>query len=199
MPSAAILAGGRASRFGGRDKGALIVNGRTILDRQLSALDGLADLIDDLLIVGAPRPVGSRDCRFVSDRLAGRGPLGGLEAALSSARHEHVLLLACDMPFLTGPFLRFLLEMPPDVDVSVPRTERGYHPLCAVYSRRCLAAVTRRLNEDRLKLSGLLDEVRVRVVEQDGIEQFGRSGRLLANVNTPAELDDLEALLGHEV
>ncbi len=71
--------------------------------------------------------------------------------------------------------------------------------MCAVYSRRCLAAVTRRLNEDRLKLSGLLDEVRVRVVEQDGIEQFGRSGRLLANVNTPAELDDLEALLGHEV
>jgi molybdopterin-guanine dinucleotide biosynthesis protein A len=40
VPSAAILAGGRASRFGGRDKSALIVNGRTILDRQLSALDG---------------------------------------------------------------------------------------------------------------------------------------------------------------
>jgi hypothetical protein len=42
-------------------------------------------------------------------------------------------------------------------------------------------------------------QVRAHVVEQDGIEQFGRSGRLLANVNTPAELDDLEALLGHEV
>jgi molybdopterin-guanine dinucleotide biosynthesis protein A len=199
VPSAAILAGGRASRFGGRDKSALIVNGRTILDRQLSALDGLADLIDDLMIVGAPRPVGGRECRFVNDRLAGCGPLGGLEAALLSARQEHVLLLACDMPFLSQPFLRFLLELPPDADVSVPRTERGYHPLCAVYSRRCLSAVTRRLNEGRLKLSGLLDEVRVRVVEQDGIEQFGRSGRLLANVNTPAELDDLEALLGHEV
>jgi molybdopterin-guanine dinucleotide biosynthesis protein A len=38
MPSAAILAGGRASRFGGRDKSALVVEGQPILDRPLAAL-----------------------------------------------------------------------------------------------------------------------------------------------------------------
>ena len=48
MPSAAILAGGHARRFGGRDKSALVV-GPTILERQLPVLAGLAD---DIMIVG---------------------------------------------------------------------------------------------------------------------------------------------------
>ena len=38
MPSAAILNGGRATRFGGCDKGALLVGGRSIRDRQLQEL-----------------------------------------------------------------------------------------------------------------------------------------------------------------
>src|SRR6185436_7857529 len=47
--SAAILAGGQATRFGGRDKSRLLVDGHTILDRQLGAL---APLIDDVMIIG---------------------------------------------------------------------------------------------------------------------------------------------------
>ena len=57
--SAAILAGGQATRFGGRDKSALLVDGRTILDRQLAAL---APLTDDLMIVG-DRDVAARAIR----------------------------------------------------------------------------------------------------------------------------------------
>ena len=58
MASAAILAGGRASRFGGRDKSALVVGGRSILDRQVEELAQVAD--DVMLVVGeeAPAPAG---------------------------------------------------------------------------------------------------------------------------------------------
>src|SRR5436189_293716 len=45
---AAILVGGRAQRFGCRDKSALVVGGRTILDRQLEAV---AQVTDDLMFV----------------------------------------------------------------------------------------------------------------------------------------------------
>jgi molybdopterin-guanine dinucleotide biosynthesis protein A len=38
MHSVAILAGGDARRFGGRDKSALVVDGRTILERQIAEL-----------------------------------------------------------------------------------------------------------------------------------------------------------------
>ena len=48
MFSAAILNGGQATRFGGRDKSALIVDGRTIRDRQIAELSLLTD---DILVV----------------------------------------------------------------------------------------------------------------------------------------------------
>jgi len=49
-----------------------------------------------------------------------------------------------------------------------------------------------------LKMVELFDDLRVHVVEPEDIAPYGGE-RLLANVNTPDELHDLEALLGHEL
>ena len=47
MPkTAAILVGGRGRRFGGLDKSQLRIGGRTVLDRQVSALTGVVDRTD---------------------------------------------------------------------------------------------------------------------------------------------------------
>ncbi|HEV3140712.1 MAG TPA: NTP transferase domain-containing protein, partial [Vicinamibacterales bacterium] len=65
--SAAILAGGRATRFGGRDKSAIVIDpqeGRTILDRQI---DALRPLTDDIMIVGRPA---HPSARTIADRIA---------------------------------------------------------------------------------------------------------------------------------
>ena len=132
MASAAILAGGRASRFGGRDKSALVVGGRSILDRQVEELAQVAD--DVMLVVGEEAPAPRSDLRLVRDRVSGCGPLGGLDAALAAARHDALLLVACDMPFITARLLGHLLALTAEADAIVPRTERGYHPLCAAYT-----------------------------------------------------------------
>jgi len=197
MPSAAILAGGRARRFGGRDKSRLVVDGRSILDRQIAELSALAD---EILIVGptrmwdAPVPAG---VGLVADRLADCGPLGGLDAAFGAARHDTIVLVACDMPFVTAGLLGHLLSVVDGADAAVPRTDRGYHPLCAVYTRRCAPEVAQLLAENRLAMQELLERVRLREVGLDEIERFGPAARLLANVNSPAEFDELHALPGH--
>ena len=49
MPTAAILAGGRAARFGGGDKRALVIEGRSILERQI--VERLR-VTDDVLLAG---------------------------------------------------------------------------------------------------------------------------------------------------
>jgi molybdopterin-guanine dinucleotide biosynthesis protein A len=57
-------------------------------------------------------------------------PLGGLHAALSETHPRVVVIVACDMPFVSAPLIRGLLAVAasPDLpDVVVPRTERGYH------------------------------------------------------------------------
>jgi molybdopterin-guanine dinucleotide biosynthesis protein A len=190
MTSAAILAGGQARRFEGRDKGALVVDGRTIRARQL---DALAAVSDDILIVeriGQPPASASAGVRFVADRLEDCGPLAGLETALREARHDRVIVVAGDMPFLTASFLAHvaaMAERTQEADVVVPRTESGYHPLCAVYARRVLPVVTRHLRDRRFAMTDLVGALRRLEIPGADLDAFGGAPRLLANVNTAAE------------
>jgi molybdopterin-guanine dinucleotide biosynthesis protein A len=196
--SAAILTGGQATRFGGRDKSALVVGGRSILDRQLGELSSLTD---DVMIVSqdGARAFPASRVRTIRDLVPGCGPLGGLHAALTAARDAAVFVVACDMPYVTAALAEYLLSLAADVDVVVPRTERGYHPLCAVYTRACLEPAAARLAERRLALHELLAAVTTRVVTDEELSRFGAPSRLLANVNTPAEYASLEALQGHKL
>jgi len=206
MRSAAILAGGHATRFGGRDKSGLLVEGRTIFDRQVEALSAVPDL-QEILVVGSrrlragvssPRSI----VRTIDDLVPGSGPLGGIHAALTEARSDAVAVVACDMPYVTAPFVAFLFDLSRDADIVMPRTERGYHPMCAVYTRACLDSISRRLAERRLKAIDLVldgeDHLRARIVSADEVDRFGPRERLLANVNTPADYTGLEALQDHE-
>jgi molybdopterin-guanine dinucleotide biosynthesis protein A len=203
MASAAILAGGRAARFHGRDKSALVVAGRPILARQMAALSAIAD---EVLIVGDRDPAADRaliepgstvPIRYVPDRVSGCGPLGGLDAALAAARFAPLVLIAGDMPFITTGLIAYLLEVVGDADAVVPRTERGYHPLCAAYAGTCGPAVRERLASRRLAMVDLLSDIRVRDVTVRELEPLG-GARLLANVNTEADYRDIERRFGHE-
>ncbi|MGE0448665.1 MAG: molybdenum cofactor guanylyltransferase [Vicinamibacterales bacterium] len=192
---AAILAGGQARRFGGVDKGRIAVGGRSIRERQLEVLRSVADPV---CLVG-PR---DRDglppgVLAIDDAVEGCGPLGGLDAALEVAGDATLLVLACDMPCVTAPFLEYLAGLAIEADVVVPRTERGYHPLCAAYSPACRPAVRRRLEARQLRMGDLLSDVRVRVVGPGEMARFGSGDYLLANVNTQAELDAIESFLSH--
>ena len=84
----------------------------------------LAQVTDDVMLVGLPSrvPAGTR---VVADRVPQSGPLGGLDAALAAARDEALLLVACDMPFVTARLFAHLLGQTAGVDAVVPRTERG--------------------------------------------------------------------------
>jgi molybdenum cofactor guanylyltransferase len=85
-----------------------------------------------------------------------------------------------------------------EADAVVPRTDRGYHPLYAAYTRACLEPAAARLADGRLKMIDFLADVRVRVVTTREIDAFGHHDRLLTNVNTPAEYSDLEISRGRQ-
>jgi molybdopterin-guanine dinucleotide biosynthesis protein A len=189
--SAAILAGGRATRFGGRDKSALLIEGRPILERQIHEL---SQITSDILIVGGNPSARTVDsARNVADQVPGCGPLGGLHAALTDAHGEATIVVACDMPYVSASLLRHLLGLTRGADAVVPRTEDGYHPLCAAYTPACIKPIARRLAEGRLKMTDLFDDVRVCIVTAEEIDAFGDHRRLLANVNTPAEYRSIGA------
>ncbi|WP_294356589.1 molybdenum cofactor guanylyltransferase [uncultured Sphingomonas sp.] len=101
----AVLAGGRATRFG-RDKALALLGEATLLDH---ALASLASHVDALVVIGreqAPMPIAPD---LPSPDL---GPLGGIAGALAYAQdhgHASVLTTACDTPSLPGALVAALL------------------------------------------------------------------------------------------
>jgi molybdopterin-guanine dinucleotide biosynthesis protein A len=72
----------------------------------------------------------------IPDQERGTGALGALHTAVHGAQSDRTLVLACDIPFVSESLLTFLVEAGRTVDIAIPRTARGYEPLCATYSRR---------------------------------------------------------------
>ena len=142
--AAAILAGGRARRLGEIDKSALTIDGRvdhgaaasTSCDRSLRTCSPSATT------TARPRQRGSD---VVTDEIPDGGPLGGIYTAIINSPCERTLVVGCDMPFLTEPFLRHLVERSHTLTV-IPRTVQGYEPLCAIYARESAAAIRDRLD-----------------------------------------------------
>jgi molybdopterin-guanine dinucleotide biosynthesis protein A len=103
-----------------------------------------------------------------------------------------VLVVACDMPFLTAPFLGRLVAECVDVDAVVPRTADGFHPLCAVYAQSAAAAIQRRILSGQLKVVDALADLAVREIGPEEITPYDPDGTLLVNINTP---DDYQRAL----
>jgi molybdopterin-guanine dinucleotide biosynthesis protein A len=183
----AILAGGRARRFGGRNKAILPVHGRRIVDRQLEALRAVT--ADQVIIANVPAEFADLGVPVVTDIVADAGPIGGLLTALSVTRRARVLVLACDLPFVHATFLHYLVRRAPEADAVVPRTREGLHPLCAVYSTRMREVVAAHLAARRLAVHELFDRVATIFVASDEMAPFDPGGRLLTNINSQREYD----------
>jgi len=186
--SAAILAGGRARRFGGADKASLPVGRARIIDRQLAVLSAVSD--DIRIVANDAERYAGLGVRVIPDAIAGAGPLGGVYTALLDVERigrDRLLVIACDLPFVTAALLERLVaegRAGDQIDAVVPRSAHGLEPLCALYTTRCAAAAKERIDRGLLPVAGLLDAVRTRVLERDALAEYDE-GALFENVNTP--------------
>ena len=177
--AAAILAGGRARRMDGVNKGTLVIGRTAIIDRQLETLGEVAH---DIFVVGRSDIAWtSRGLRVISDEIPDAGPLGGIYTAIVRSPCERTLVVACDMPFLSSAFLRELAAVK-DADLVIPRHARGHEPLCAIYSRACAEDIRDRLARGVNEASRLPVGMRVTEVDVDNETFF-------VNVNTPHDYE----------
>jgi molybdopterin-guanine dinucleotide biosynthesis protein A len=183
--AAAIIAGGRARRLGGQEKRDLVVEGRTIIVRQVDVLQRLAH---DVFIVGhAPERYATLGLPVHPDDIPGAGVLGGIHTALGVARADAVLVVACDMPFLDLHVLARLVDLSVGHDGAWVRTSKGVEPLVACYRQHARAAVRARIDEGHLKAADLGVVLDMAELGPDELARFGAPDRLLANVNTPED------------
>ena len=159
-----LLVGGASSRFGS-PKALAVFEGETLADRAWRLLD---DACDERMAVGR-----TDGLPFESLDDPGTGPVAAIAAGLRAASHDLVVVVPVDMPLLTADALRLLADACGEAAVA----QRGPLP-CAVATRALPAFET---GESRLRavLDGL-DTAHVELEE-----------RVLANVNTRADLDTL--------
>jgi molybdopterin-guanine dinucleotide biosynthesis protein A len=181
-----IVAGGRASRMGGRDKAFAAVGGEPIAVRTIRIL---RDLFPQVL-VATHRPERFRGLgvETVVDRYPGCGPLAGIHAAMLASRASHLFVTACDMPGLDPRVIRFLIDRIGDADAVVPCWEGDVEPLHAVYAARALSTVEASLRSGRHAMRAFLSLVRVDWVSERDLRAVEGAARSLLNVNTPEEL-----------
>jgi molybdopterin-guanine dinucleotide biosynthesis protein A len=165
------------------------MDGQPLLARTVQTL---APLSDDLIVVANDvRRIEDLElpARLIPDERPGVGSLMGIYSGLKVARYPRALAVACDMPFLNLPLLRYMLPLAAGHDVVIPRIGQWLEPLHAVYSRACLPAMARLLEQGRRQIIAFFDQVRVRYVEEAEIEPFDPAHISFVNVNT---LEDWE-------
>lgn len=122
-----LLAGGRASRLGGADKPGITIRGRSLL---AVVAEAAADAgASRVVVVGPARPgPGGIPAEFTSEQPPGAGPVPALRAGLARVTEPWLLLLAADLPFLTGPHLRALRAAAQDADAGALFTDGDGRP-----------------------------------------------------------------------
>ena len=185
-----VLAGGRSSRFG-RDKLAVRIDGRTLLD---SAIDGVTPAATEILVVAAPdgAPELPDDARLVHDPIAFEGPLAGVAAGLRAAREPIVLVVGGDMPTLVGAVIDSMLAAldAPGVEAVVLEHEGRARPLPIAMRRDpALAAANVLLADGERRLRALIETLETSVIPEAtwrGLDPYAMTVR---DIDTPADLE----------
>jgi len=183
-----ILAGGKSSRLG-RSKALEAIGGKSLIQW---VIDRLATLSTEIIIATAygekipcSSPIG---IKTVADVYPGKGPLVGIYSGLIASSSSRAIVVGCDMPFLSVGLLDYMSQISSTFDVVVPQTRKKVEPLCAVYSKNCLASIHNLLERYELRLSELLNMVKVRYIEEAEINRFDLEHLSFFNVNTWAAL-----------
>lgn len=182
-----ILAGGKSMRLG-RDKALLPWpnedSPRTLLHHVHAVL---ASVCDEVLVVGNRQY--NTGFRSVADVSPVGSSLTGLVSGLQAAKTQHVLAVACDMPFLSDRLLRALVDLAAEEwDAVAPVLRHEPETLHTVYHRRCLTTANKMLERGDLKLARLLCRLRVRHVSASEVKKLDPDLASCSNINTPQEL-----------
>ncbi len=179
--SAVILAGGRARRMGGMDKGLVEVAGEPMIRHVLRAITPQVDAI----AINANRSLTEYEALgypVISDELADfQGPLAGMAAALAWCPSDRLLTLPCDGPLVPEDLADRLQSVLADGDVAVAHDGERLQPVHALLAKHCLPSLQDFLSSGERKIDRWYAQLDCRIAD------LSNRADLFINVNTPEE------------
>lgn len=181
-----ILAGGKAQRMGGQDKGLCRVNTKFLIEY---AVAGLRPQVSELF-VNANRNQAQYaalcECPVIADQDCAEfsGPLAGIASGLRAACTEYVAFIPCDAPVIHPELVTRLYQALSSAQVEISVAHDGVHlqPTFALLTRRLLPALELALNAGERKVSQFYQQQPFISVD------FSSSPQMFLNLNTPEQL-----------
>jgi molybdopterin-guanine dinucleotide biosynthesis protein A len=185
-----VLAGGRATRWDGRDKGLIEVCGRPMV---CHVLDAFEPQVEHLIInanrnLETYRAFGVPVVTDTNDEFL--GPLAGIASGLAAARTEWVAIAPCDSPLLTSDYVARLGSARDEnerIDIAVAHDGERIQPVFALIHSRLARSLDAFLESGGRKIDQWYGQQRMQLVDFSDIPDN------FFNINRPEDRDRLEA------
>lgn len=171
------------------EKGLALFHGKPLVQHVIEAAKKITD---NIIIITANTDYRQFGCVSIADELKDKGPLGGIYTGLIHTSSQKNLVLGCDMPFLSEKLLKELVIASGDEDVLLTENKGLPEPLCSLYDKECIPQIRDFIEQDQLKITDALTNLKTRVISFDKEDWF--TGNELANINSIEELKMLENL-----
>lgn len=185
--TAVILAGGKSSRMG-FDKQLIMLDGESLVKRNISKLKTIFDEI--IVVTNNPKYYEGLGVSLLRDIYFQKGPLSGIHVALKNAKSQYVYLLACDMPELDTEYVKSLmtrLENKSDVEILIAREGEYAEPFGGFYAKSLCDRVEKMLEGDILSVNAL---IRSSSTDYVGLHEVEVDREIFLNLNTQDELSE---------
>ena len=184
----AILAGGKNTRYSGRNKAFIPINGQSIIDRNIAVLEKLFPRIS--IITKHSEQFSDYSAYPMSaDYFHEIGPLAGIHSALKNAHADYVFISSCDMPFLDAMLIVQLrkVAISSHAEAVVARHGNKREPLFAFYHRSLINKLEDHIQRDtKRSIRGFLEMIKTEYVDFEPNEQVKKA---FTNINRPEDLN----------
>ncbi len=187
-----VMAGGQSTRMG-MDKSALDFHGKPQGVYCAELLGAVLERVCVSVRKGPPEPDVFETLPRIEDAYGEIGPMSGVLSAMDQEPGAAWFVLACDLPYINEQAVRELLDgrEPDRMATAFMASDGFFEPLCAIYEPGIAPLLRERLAAGRSSLRDVLTDADVRMV-------CPPEDRMLTNVNTPEDLEEVRARLAAE-
>ncbi len=184
-----ILAGGRATRMNGQDKGFVIFQGKPLIEHAIGILAPQTEHI----AINANRTVDlylNYAVTFPDYYRDYPGPLAGMHAGLINMNSDWVGFIPCDSPNLPANLVTLLCNaVQDDTDIVVAHDGEYVQPVVTLIHKRVINKINAFLARGDRKIILLYDECNTVYAD------FSDYPNAFTNLNSPQELEQFGSLL----
>lgn len=186
--TAAILAGGKSTRFGG-SKFMARFDKKNLIEIALEIALQISNRV--MVLKGGDEILLPNHMQAFQDKFIDKGPLGGVHSALVNSKTRWIAILPVDMPLLSPIIYKYMAESRDQNRPVIAVSQKGWEPLVSVWPKSAATSIEKFLNENKRSMWYCLKELKA--IEVNVAKKYPEiPNECFFNINTKKDLDELK-------